>query len=93
MSSSTRRAHVIVPEELLAEVDALVGARRRSEFFVDAVREKVAREQLRIAAHRLAGSLTDSSIPAWETSDSSLAWVRSLREESDEQTPVDSSTT
>jgi hypothetical protein len=84
MADGTRRAHVVIPDDLLLEIDALVGRRRRSEFFVDAAREKVARERLRSAAHELAGSLKDADVPGWETPESASRWVRSIRMESDE---------
>lgn len=80
-----KRAHLVVPEDLLAEVDKLVGPRRRSEFFVDAAREKVQRERLRVLAHDLAGSLAEAKIPGWETPEAASAWVRALRRESDEK--------
>ena len=82
MTKQRLRAHVVVPEDLLDEVDALVGPRRRSEFFAEAAREKVARLKLRQAAHKLVGSLADDDIPGWETTESSARWVRSLRRES-----------
>jgi hypothetical protein len=85
VSRDRLRAHVVIPEDLLREVDALVGNRKRSDFFVEAAREKVAREKLRRAAHRLAGTLADTDIPGWETSESTREWVRSLRRESDER--------
>ena len=85
MTKQTRRAHVVVPEELLDEVDRLVGPRRRSEFLADAAREKLARERLRKVAHELVGSLRDEATPGWETPDEASAWVRSLRTESDER--------
>jgi hypothetical protein len=80
-----RRAHVVVPQDLLKEVDALVGPRGRSEFFVGAAREKLARERLRKVAHEMVGSLKDRDIPGWETPESAAAWVQSLRTESDER--------
>jgi hypothetical protein len=85
MSTERSRAHIVLPEDLLEEVDALVGPRRRSEFFVEAAREKVRREKLRRAAHAVAGSLADTPIPGWESSEEARAWVRSLRQESDEK--------
>jgi hypothetical protein len=83
---TAKRAHVIIPEDLLDEVDALVGPRHRSEFFVDAAREKLARERLRRTAHEMAGSLRHEHIPGWETPAAASAWVRSLRAESDSRT-------
>ncbi len=37
-STATKRVNVMISEELLIEIDALVGPRRRSEFLVDAAR-------------------------------------------------------
>lgn len=84
-SELTRRAHVVIPADLLREVDELVGARRRSEFFTEAAREKVARERLRVMAREMAGSLRDEPIPGWESPEAATAWVRALRTESDER--------
>ncbi len=84
-STATKRVHVMISEELLIEIDALVGPRRRSEFLVDAAREKVARERLRKAAHEYAGALKDVHIPGWETPQAATAWVHALRVESDER--------
>lgn len=79
----TKRAHVAVPRDLLEEVDALVGPRRRSEFFVEAVRERVARERQRKVMHEMAGALKHNHIPEWDTPESTSAWVHALRVESD----------
>lgn len=84
MHDIVKRAHVVIPDDLLREVDALVGPRRRSEFFVQAAREKVERERLRSLAHEMAGSLRGEGPPEWETPEKSAAWVRSLRRENDE---------
>jgi len=35
------RAHVVLPEELVREVDRLTGPRKRSQFIEDAVRMKL----------------------------------------------------
>jgi hypothetical protein len=91
MKTDTKRAHVVIPEALLREVDALVGPRGRSEFFVEAAREKIARERLRGTARELAGSLSDQEIPGWETPEAASAWVRALRSESDQRTHSSSS--
>ncbi len=85
MRKDRLRTHVIVPEDLLREVDALVGNRKRSDFFVEAAREKMDRVKLQRAAHELAGFLRDADIPHWQTPEASAAWVRSLRRESDER--------
>ncbi len=84
-TSATKRVHGAIPEELLIEIDALVGPRLRSEFLVDAAREKVARERLRKAAHQYAGALKDAHIPGWGTPQAASAWVHALGVESDER--------
>jgi metal-responsive CopG/Arc/MetJ family transcriptional regulator len=73
------RAHIVIPEELVREVDALVGHRQRSQFFTDAVREKVKRIKLTNAASKAAGSLAPIPIPGWETSQEAARWVHASR--------------
>jgi acetylglutamate kinase len=41
--------------------------------------EKLKRERLRRAAHKLGGSLADKDIPGWESTESTIEWVRALR--------------
>ena len=78
------RAHVLLPPELLAEVDRLVGPRRRSQFFVEAVSEKVARLKLSEVAQRAAGSLVDADTPFWGTPEAASRWVHETRRADDE---------
>lgn len=77
------RTHVILPDELVGEIDELVGKRKRSEFIKDAVEERVRRELLLQAYDDVVGSLKDSRISEWATPESSAAWVREQRRESD----------
>jgi len=84
MSTKMVRTHIIMPEDLVADVDRLVGPRHRSEFVANAVEEKLSRERLRRAAMKLGGSLADKNIPGWESTESAAEWVRSLRRESNE---------
>lgn len=83
--TDTVRAHVVMPRDLVSSVDELVGERERSKFIAEAVAEKVARERLRRAAARAAGSLADVDIPGWETSESAAEWVRASRKSADQQ--------
>lgn len=73
------RVHIVIPEELISEVDELVGARRRSQFFEDAVREKLKHMKLLTAAESAAGSLADVDTPGWESSEAAAAWVDAVR--------------
>jgi len=76
-----RRAHILLPEDLLQEIDALVGPRGRSAFLVETARNEVRR-------HRLLQFL-QSRDPAWkeedhpELADGAGNWVRKLRAESE----------
>lgn len=74
-----RRAHVVMPEELVEEVDALVGQRRRSQFIKEAVEEKLLRLNRVAAFEKFAGSLSGVDIPGWESSEAAAEWVHNLR--------------
>ena len=75
-----RRAHVVMPEDLIQAVDALVGTRRRSQFIAEAVAGELRRRRLRAAIAEMDGALADADIPGWETPESAAAWVRALRD-------------
>jgi metal-responsive CopG/Arc/MetJ family transcriptional regulator len=81
-SQESRRAHIVVPEHLLDEVDRMVGKRGRSSFFVEAAREKLRREKLLESAKSVAGSLKDVNGP-WASEEETDAYVRYLREDSE----------
>ena len=87
MERSHMRAHMIIPEEVIAEVDELVGSRQRSKFVTEAVREKLGRERLARELDRVAGSLANVDIPGWETPEAATEWVRSSRRASDRRLP------
>ncbi|HET7036731.1 MAG TPA: ribbon-helix-helix domain-containing protein [Thermomicrobiaceae bacterium] len=77
--NETVRTHVVLPKELVEEVDRLVGPRHRSEFLAEAIAEKLRHERLMHVARRVAGSLADVAIPGWETPESTVEWVRRRR--------------
>ena len=76
-----RRAHVLLPEDLLQEIDALVGPRGRSSFLAETARNEVRRQKLL--------QFLESKQPAWkdkdhpELADGASAWVRKLRKENE----------
>ena len=74
-----RRAHIVMPAELVEEIDAQVGPRRRSRFVQEAVEEKLRRQRLQASLTEMAGSLADVDIPGWETPEGAAEWVRALR--------------
>ena len=77
----TKRAHIIFPEDLISEIDALVGPRRRTAFLLEITRKEVQRQKLL--------QFLERSAPAWKDKDhedmggDSAAWVRKLRQESE----------
>jgi metal-responsive CopG/Arc/MetJ family transcriptional regulator len=75
------RTHVVMPKEVVDEIDELVGPRRRSEFLTELAQKELRRRRLLEAFDRAAGSLAEVEIPGWETSESAEEWVRNLRRE------------
>lgn len=80
-SGERRRAHVVLPDELIKEIDARVGQRHRSEFIEEAVEDKLRRLRRVEAFERILESPDDVGIPEWETRESTSEWINSLREE------------
>ncbi|MBI2939721.1 MAG: hypothetical protein HYY04_04720 [Chloroflexi bacterium] len=76
----TARAHIVLPEELLSQVDRVAGKRKRSHFVEEAIREKLAREALSAALRKTAGILDPADYPEWETPEGISAWVRASRQ-------------
>jgi hypothetical protein len=74
-----KRAHIVMPAELLAEIDAEVGPRGRSRYVQEAVEEKLRRQKLLKSLEEMAGALAGYDIPGWENSEAAAEWVRALR--------------
>ncbi|MBM3924994.1 MAG: hypothetical protein FJ320_03260 [SAR202 cluster bacterium] len=73
------RTHLILPDDLVKQVDATVGKRKRSRFVEEAVREKLRREALLAALSATAGMLSAEDHPQWAASKQAAAWVRESR--------------
>lgn len=71
--------NLTLPPDLIAEVDAVAGARGRSRFIEEATRAALRREQLRAMHRAVAGALREEDHPAWSTSDAVVTWVRESR--------------
>jgi metal-responsive CopG/Arc/MetJ family transcriptional regulator len=78
-----KRAHVILPEDLLIEVDRLAGERGRSAFLVDLVQREVQRRNLIAALREAKGCWKTEDHP--ELKDGSEAFVDRLRTENDQR--------
>ena len=79
------RTHIVVPEELIEEVDRLVGKRKRSQFIEEAIRIKVKREKLGQAIKAAAGSLRPEDYPEWSSPEKVTEWLRAMRREADQK--------
>lgn len=77
--TAMRRTHVLLPENLVGEIDGLVGPRARSRFIAEAVEGEVRRRRLRAALREMDGDLADVDIPGWETPEAAAEWVRAIR--------------
>ena len=74
-----KRAHVFLPDDLLADVDALVGSRGRSAFLTEVIREAVNRRRLLEFLNSKEPVLKDEDYP--EFREGAEAWVRRMRDE------------
>jgi hypothetical protein len=74
---ATTRTHVILPAEVLREIDALVGQRGRSAFLAEVAQQEVRRRKLL--------AVLDRKDPAWKPEDhpelkrGAAAWVSKMR--------------
>jgi len=75
-----RRIHIVMPGDLVAAIDALVGQRRRSQFIAETISAELRRRRLDAALAEMDGALADFDIPGWETPEAAAAWVRALRD-------------
>lgn len=83
----TVRTHVVLPAELVRQIDELVGKRKRSAFIEDAVGERMKRERLRKALKATAGALKGKLPPEWEKPGGAAEWVHRSRQQ-DRRNPV-----
>ena len=74
-----KRTHVVVPEELIREVDRLSGKRKRSQFIVRAIKKEIQRLNYVSAVRETPGAWETKEHP--ELKDGSESWVRKLRDE------------
>ncbi len=74
------KAHLAIPEDLLAEVDRIAGKRRRSLFIAEATREKLAKERFMKVLEETSGAWSDSNHPELRTAKSIENYVRDKRQ-------------
>ena len=74
------RVHVVIPDEILKDVDALAGKGKRSEYIAEAARIVARRDRLVKAIEEGAGILSDEKYPYWSTPEKVARWLRDLRD-------------
>lgn len=72
------RAHVTLPAELLAGIDALVGERERSRYIAEVLSERLKRDRFRLALEAVFASAPRTK-GDWGDEDS-VEWVRRQRD-------------
>jgi hypothetical protein len=80
---NTQRAHIVLPQDLVAEIDSVVGPRGRSAFLVETARAELRRRKLLAFLHSKEQVLSDEDHP--ELADGSAAWVHKLRSEGEKR--------
>ena len=73
------RARIVLPDDLLSELDQAVGSSRRTDFVVEAVREKLLRLRQIRHVQEATGILPDD-IPGWVDPEDVSAWLRESRQ-------------
>ena len=76
-----RRMHVVLSEQLVKEIDIVVGSRQRSSFLTEAAEKELMRRRQISALKAAAGAWKDKDHP--ELKHGSAAWVRKLRQETE----------
>lgn len=77
----TVRTNLVLPKELVDEVDQYAGPRGRSRYVAEALALRLRRDRLRRAIDAAAGALDPRDYPQWRTSEDVVAWVRERRRE------------
>jgi hypothetical protein len=78
---SHKRAHVVIPEDLAAEIDQVAGKRGRSHFLVEAARLEISRHRMIRAISQAAGPWKDDDHP--ELSRGAASHVTTMRRQSE----------
>jgi metal-responsive CopG/Arc/MetJ family transcriptional regulator len=73
----TKRTHIVIPDDLASQIDALVGKRRRSQFFTDAAAKELQRLRQLKALENAIGAWKDQDYP--ELKQGAARWVAKLR--------------
>lgn len=79
-----KRAHVFIPEGLLAEIDKLVGKGKRSSLITEILDHEIRRRRLMQILSDEEPILKSEEHPEWK--EGAYAWVRQMRDTDDKHT-------
>ncbi len=79
MTTKTR-AHILMEEELVKEIDRFVGKKKRSSFISEAARKELKRLKQLSLIKKLKGAWKDADHPELSGKGGTHKWVRKLRE-------------
>jgi hypothetical protein len=75
--SATKRAHVILPADVVADIDKLVGKRGRSAFLAELAQREIKLRRQREALREAAGAWKAEDHP--ELKQGAASWIRQIR--------------
>lgn len=78
-----KRTHITIAEDLVAQIDALVGKRGRSNFLTQAAEKELLRLRQIKALQSAAGAWKDKDHP--ELKQGAAKWVKTLRQDYDQR--------
>jgi metal-responsive CopG/Arc/MetJ family transcriptional regulator len=81
------RTNLLLPKELVDEVDHFAGERGRSRYVAEALRARLKRDRLKEVIEQTAGVLRPEDYPEWSTSEKVVEWVRARRSETTDPEP------
>jgi metal-responsive CopG/Arc/MetJ family transcriptional regulator len=81
------RTNLLLPKELVEEVDYFAGTRGRSRYVAEALRARLKRDRFKEVIERTAGVLKAEDYPEWSTSEKVVDWVRARRSETTDPGP------
>ena len=80
---NAKRTHVVLSEQLVKDIDTVVGTRQRSSFITQAAERELMRLRQIAALKGAAGAWKDKDHP--ELKQGSAEWVRRLRKENEQR--------
>ncbi|MBM4136053.1 MAG: hypothetical protein FJ241_04390 [Nitrospira sp.] len=81
MSGVKARAHVIMDEDIVKEIDRLVGKKKRSSFISEATKKELKRLKQLSLIKKFKGVWKDEDHPELSGKEGTYKWVRKLRDE------------